>query len=114
MSTAQREKILAVRGGGAEYDEREFRMQDLVWRRLVETEAQRQKEDIAILKAEVPTKVLRDLTFLTLHRRWTVYVSELSHLLRRIISRRYCFSLRNCVRTLIIRLQTNLLPPTRF
>jgi len=61
VSTAQREKILAVRGGGAEYDEREFRMQDLVWRRLVETEAQRQKEDIAILKAEVDR--LRQRTF---------------------------------------------------
>lgn len=55
VSVAQREKIMRVRRSDEESaDDREYKMQEVVWRRLVLEEARQQSEDIAILKAEVP------------------------------------------------------------
>jgi WD40 repeat protein len=55
VSVAQREKIMRVRRSEEESaDDREYKMQEVVWRRLVLEEARQQSEDIAILKAEVP------------------------------------------------------------
>jgi hypothetical protein len=62
VSVAQREKIIRVRESdkGA-VDEQDYKMQEIVWRRLVLEEAKQQSEDIAILKAEVDR--LRQRTF---------------------------------------------------
>ena len=55
VSVAQREKIMRVRRSEEDSaDDREYKMQEVVWRRLVLEEARQQSEDIAILKAEVP------------------------------------------------------------
>eukprot|EP00294_Goniomonas_avonlea_P007777 CAMPEP_0114562008 /NCGR_PEP_ID=MMETSP0114-20121206/12300_1 /TAXON_ID=31324 /ORGANISM="Goniomonas sp, Strain m" /LENGTH=1687 /DNA_ID=CAMNT_0001747665 /DNA_START=89 /DNA_END=5153 /DNA_ORIENTATION=+ len=62
VSVAQRDKIMQVRASEAETgEEREYRMQELVWRRLVLEEARQQSEDIDILKSEVDR--LRQRTF---------------------------------------------------
>jgi len=50
VSVAQREKIMRVRESDKDaVDEKEYRMQEVVWRRLVLEEARQQSEDIAIL-----------------------------------------------------------------
>ena len=62
VSVAQREKIMRVRRSEEEgKDDSEYKMQEVVWRRLVLEEARQQSEDIAILKAEVDR--LRQRTF---------------------------------------------------
>jgi hypothetical protein len=62
VSVAQREKILRVRQSeDGEVDEAEYKMQEVIWRRLVLEEARQQSEDIAVLKAEVDR--LRQRTF---------------------------------------------------
>ena len=62
VSVAQREKIMRVRRSEEQSnDDREYKMQEVVWRRLVLEEARQQSEDIAILKAEVDR--LRQRTF---------------------------------------------------
>lgn len=54
VSVAQREKIIRVRESDSDaVDEDDYKMQEIVWPRLVLEEARQQSEDIAILKAEV-------------------------------------------------------------
>jgi hypothetical protein len=54
VSVAQREKIIRVRESDSDaVDEDDYKMQEIVWLRLVLKEALQQSEDIAILKAEV-------------------------------------------------------------
>jgi len=62
VSVAQREKIMRVRHSETEsLDDKEYKMQEVIWRRLVLEEARQQSEDIAVLKAEVDR--LRQRTF---------------------------------------------------
>jgi len=70
LSVAQRDKILRVRETeGNDEDDKDFRMQEVVWRRLVLEEARQQSEDIAVLRSEVER--LRQRTFPSFAKSYT-------------------------------------------
>jgi len=75
VSVAQREKILRVRQSGPDaVDESEYKMQEVIWRRLVLEEARQQSEDISILKAEVDR--LRQRTFPSFARNYAAQMGR--------------------------------------